>query len=283
MGMIIGRDTAVRTITLRNRDGSAAGTISISKSGSKNKNKKKLKRLQYNFKGMSAAILRAKTSGSARQAVTKTRTEAAMLRKKLKCGEYDDEELKMAIIHADQMVKIAKKRMKHLQEEERLKKGGFCEAEMEEYEEQDLEYPELTGDEEIDVEELKRLMEEMQKLQEEMAESQDFGDLEELAEVLRADMDPEDLELMKKKHRSDELREIAEADMKYLKAFFQKLERDKQAAMSGSSGSGDGNSGSGGTNCGSSGVSLELSGTAQLVPVSDAPVPAAGVSLDVTV
>lgn len=279
MGMIIGRDSAVRTITLRNRDGSAAGTISVSRSN--NKNKKKLKRLQYNFKGMSAAILRAKTSGSARQAVTKTRTAAAVLRKKLKCGEYDDEELKMAIIHADQMVKIAKKRMKHLQEEERLKKGGFCEAEMEEYEEQDLEYPELTGEEEIDVEELKRLMEEMQELQEEVMESDGFGDLEELAEVLRADMDPEDLELLKKKHRSDELREIAEADMKYLKAFFQKLERDKQAAMS-SSGGGDSNSSSGGSYTGS-GVSLELSGMAQPVPAAGAPMPAAGASLDVTV
>ena len=121
----------------------------------------------------------------------------------------------------------------------------------------------------------------MQELQEEVMESDGFGDLEELAEVLRADMDPEDLELLKKKHRSDELREIAEADMKYLKAFFQKLERDKQAAMS-SSGGGDSNSSSGGSYTGS-GVSLELSGMAQPVPAAGAPMPAAGASLDVTV
>lgn len=279
MGMIIGRDTAVRTITLRNRDGSAAGTISVSKSN-KNQNKKKLKRLSYNFKGMSAVILRAKTSGSARQAVTKTRVATAMLRKKLRCGEYDDEELKMAIIHAEQMVKIAKKRMKHLQEEERLKKGGFCEAEMEEYEDSDLEYPELTGDEEIDVEELKRLMEEMQQLQEEMTESEDFGGLEELSEVLRADMDPEDLELLKKKHRADELREIAEADMKYLKAFFNKLEKEKQAAMSSSGGNGSGDSSG---NYDGGGVSLELAGMAQPMSVSDVPAPVSGGSLDVTI
>ena len=41
-------------------------------------------------------------------------------------------------------------------------------------------------------------------------------------------MDPEDLDLLKKKHRSDEVRDILAADLKYLKAFFGRLERERQ-------------------------------------------------------
>ena len=67
---------------------------------------------------------------------------------------------------------------------------------------------------------------------------------------------------MKKKHRADELREIAEADMKYLKAFFTKLERDRREV--------------------SSGVSLNLSGVEMPVPVAaEEPVIIEGGSFDV--
>ena len=49
-----------------------------------------------------------------------------------------------------------------------------------------------------------------------------------MGDVQQVDMSPEDLDKLKKKHRSDELREIMEADMKYLKAMINKLERERQ-------------------------------------------------------
>ena len=40
-------------------------------------------------------------------------------------------------------------------------------------------------------------------------------------------MTPDQVDNLRKKHRSDEMKDIVEADMKYLKAMFNKLEREK--------------------------------------------------------
>lgn len=265
MGMIMSIGNAdVRRVILKNADGTAAGTISITKP-----NKKKLKKLQYNFKEISTQIMRTKTSGNAKQVMLKARCTTAMLRRKVKTGEYDDKELEMAINHAEQMVRIARKRMKHLQEEENVKKrGGVCQAELEEENEEF--YPEDMEEQnniEPDSEEMQELMQELmqkvQEMQDELEELENTDVLEELSSAVREEMDPADLKELKKKHRADEMREIAEADIKYLKAFFDKLEKEKQEAFSG--------------------VSLELAG--MTMPVPDVEVPAApeGTSIDVSV
>lgn len=50
-----------------------------------------------------------------------------------KGGVYDDDEVYAALLHAQAIARVAKKRMRHLEEEERAeKKGGFCEADLEE-------------------------------------------------------------------------------------------------------------------------------------------------------
>jgi hypothetical protein len=43
-------------------------------------------------------------------------------------------------------------------------------------------------------------------------------------------MTPEDLEQLKVKHRSDEARDILKADLKYLKALFDRLQSEKENA-----------------------------------------------------
>ncbi len=260
MGIAIGmRPPGPRKIMLKNPDGSVAATISFSKP-----EKKKVKRLNYNFKEISGQILRAKTCTSAKQVAVRARSKAAILRRQLKCGVYDDQELESAILHAEQMVRIAKKRMKHLEEEERSAKQkgeNICEAELEGEEEKtdagDMILPEDLG---LSGEKMKELMQELQNLLEEM-ESQDG--LEDLYGITAGtNLDPADLELMKKKHRADELREIAEADMKYLKAFFSKLERDRREVASG--------------------VSLQLSGVEMPVPLApEEPLIIEGGSFDV--
>lgn len=45
------------------------------------------------------------------------------------------------------------------------------------------------------------------------------------------EMSPEEVNNLRKKHRSDEMKDIVEADMKYLKAMFNKLEREKEAGV----------------------------------------------------
>lgn len=257
MGIMGIGNSNVERYTFKNPDGTVAGTMTICKSSGK-----KTKRLQYKFKKISTQLMAAKTSGGARLVMAKAYSEAASLRRKLRCGEYDDSEVSSALIHAEQMVRIAKKRVKHLEEEESAKKtGGICQAELEdEAENGSLADMEIQDDFEPDSKELRALMKEMERA---LAELEGENGLEELTETVREDMDPADLELLKKKHRSKELREIMEADMKYLKALFSKLEKEKQTA--------------------SSGVSLELAGTEVPVPVMEMPVVAEGGSVDESV
>lgn len=97
------RYTGVRKITIKNHDGSTAGTITIHDS-----KLKKQKKLQYKFKRISTQIIQAKTSGNARQVLTRAKGETVSLRRKVYTGDYDRTELRRAIRHAEQMERIAK-------------------------------------------------------------------------------------------------------------------------------------------------------------------------------
>ena len=97
----------------------------------------------------------------------------------------------------------------------------------------------------LDSEEIERLMEELEATLEEIDRMEQMGELEEVATGVQEDMDPEDLKLLKKKHRSKELKEIMEADMKYLKALFYQLEKERRENASGAGGSGNSASGNG--------------------------------------
>lgn len=265
-----------RVIQWKRPDGSVAASISISKP---NQAKTK-KRLHYNFKAVSAQILLSKNSNSASKAVTKARGTIAILLRKMKTGEYDDKEVELAIVHAKKMERIAKKRMKHLKQEEDIQQKGTT-SEMEEAFEEEMEKAEEEQALGFSEEELEQMLEEYERqLQESMDEmmqetmeelSEEIG-LEELTEEFAGamdSMDAEDLESLKKKHRSEEMREIMDADMKYLRAIFNKLEKEKQSLSNGS-----GNF---------SGVSLELSGFEMPVETAQMPVMAEGGSIDASV
>lgn len=259
--------TGVRKIDLKDAHGRVVGSITFGK-----RNDKKKKRLQYNFKEISSRILRTTTSGSARQVLTSAKQKVAQLRRQAKWGLCDDKELESAIRHAEAIARVAKKRMRHLQEEENAaKRGGICEAEMEERAEERARQRDGAGrvrqqddagraqEAERALRKLQKLMDEYQEMMREAMEEMDFSDdLEEISEelMLREDLDPEDLELMKRKHRASEIQDIVEADMKYLKAMFDRLERERQQAAAGNVGSDGGGSDSGVE----SGVALQLGG-----------------------
>ena len=114
----------------------------------------------------------------------------------------------------------------------------------------------LGGEEILSQEEMKKLLQEFEEIMKELEESGGL-DLEELMPISSEEMDPEDLELLKKKHRAKEMKEIMEADMKYLKAMFNKLERERQEGLDSIKSDFGANGSSGGQ---SNGVSLELGG-----------------------
>ena len=80
-----------------------------------------LKKLKYNFKDISSQIRRSKTSVNAKQVASKARREVVQLKSKLATGKYDEEELQAAIEHAKSMERAAKKKARHLEEEELVK------------------------------------------------------------------------------------------------------------------------------------------------------------------
>lgn len=285
MGIGIVTNYSNRTVyTIKNSDGTTAATFSVTKrtpkSKSNNKPKKK-KRLQYNFKQISKQILSSKTSSGARRAAAKARGVVAMLVNKLKNGEYDDQEIANAILHARKMERIARKRMKHMQEEEMAKKGGLCMGELEEQDDESEEMEEISiitedGQEKtMSREEWQALMREFEELMASLMEEygEEFSEAMELTEELTGavprEMDPEDLKNLKRKHRAKELQEITEADMKYLQALFRKLEQEKREASSGSFSPSDG-------------VSLELGGMEMPTQV-ETPVIIEGATMDVSV
>lgn len=225
------RNTGVRKITIKNHDNSSVGTITIHSSSFK-----KLKKLSYKQRRISTMITQAKTSGSAKKVLASAKTETVNLRRKLASGKYNDREVRAAIRHAERMERVAKKRMKHLQQEEAIEKhnGSACIPGLDEENTEttglDMEGFDFEG---LSAEEMKELMQEIQEELETLAQE---NALEVLEQTVCLDMAPEELEQLKKKHRADEMREIVEADMKYLRALFSQMEKERQESSDGNGG-----------------------------------------------
>lgn len=258
----------VKEYTIKNRDGSTAGTIRIKKSA-----KKKTKRLNYNFKYISDKILMSKTSDNAGRALATAQSNIGALYRKLKTGQFDEKEVELAIIHAKKLERVARKKMKHLREEENAKQRGSCQDEIDENGVSGLEDSKEDSKEEkiseISEEELRKLTNELQKLMEETMKETMEQTADELIGTVHRDMDEDDLELLKKKHRAKELQEILDADMKYLKAFFNKLQKEKEEASK--------------EHFSSEGVSLEIAGAEVPVQTAELPVAAEGGGIDLSI
>jgi len=88
-----------------------------------------LKKLKYQFKNISSKILRSKTSQAAKQAAGQARREVLRLKRQKQNSDSDSEEIDVAIAHAQAMERVAKKKAKHLEEEEMVKAaGGICQG-----------------------------------------------------------------------------------------------------------------------------------------------------------
>ena len=264
-----------------------------------------LKKLKYQFKNISSKILRSKTSQAAKQAAGQARREVLRLKRQKQSGNYDDDEIQAAIDHAKAMERVAKKKAKHLEEEELAKAAGgiwqgekVCTDEEERTSETDQNTDPETEEEvvreasdaqsDMDLEEYddpqldqfllqtSDLMSEMsdftsemmQKLSDSMRDMMDELGMDELSDTVlsvKKDIDPADLKMMKIKHRNKEMKEIVKADAEYLKAVFDRLEKMKDNPVI-PSGSGMSLS------AGSSGTSFSADAAGIGVPTVPAPV-----------
>ena len=210
MGMRGINNSNSRTISLKRTDGTVVGTARVTGPGGT----KKLKKLQYNFRDISNRVLKSKSSLGAKSVVASARAKVAALYRKRATGDYAEDETRHAIAHAESLVRVAKKKARHLEQEEKLKRHEKAERSRELLE-KDREEPsaeEIVQQSEeaarISEEELQKLMKELQELMKEMEQAQE---LQEAAEAIEeGEMDPEDLELLKKKHRASEMKELVE-------------------------------------------------------------------------
>ena len=204
----------------------------------KNKSKKK-KKLNYNYKKISRQITMNNTSTGARRVITKAREEVVSLLRKQMSGKYDETDVRHAIIHARKMERIARRKKKHLEEEEKAKATGkglvedqaaSSESGKNEQMKKLEESMENLKDDEL--ERMQELMEEYEQLMQELEETSGINDvMKEYMGASEQEMTPQEVEELRKKHRANEMKDIVEADMKYLKAMFNKMEREKQAAV----------------------------------------------------
>lgn len=221
----------------------------------------KMKKLKYHFKDMSSRILRSKTSATARQVASQARREVLRLKREKQSGNYDTDDIDAAITHAKAMERVAKKKVKHLEEEEMAKvSGGVCasdEIDREEkqkiseddnnndeyydeyddtaYDDSNTEYYNVDGMSVSLDEMMQEMSEGMKDMLSEMGLDELFGE-----STAGVDMDPQDLKELKIKHRNKEMKEIVKADSEYLKAVFNNLEKSSSNSSPISSASGTG-------------------------------------------
>lgn len=83
------------------------------------KNKTSTKRaLSYSYRRVSAAIMRAKTQIQAGNALSSAKSELASLKRKAGSGQYKDEEIQIAVNHANKMIRAARKKVANMKLEE---------------------------------------------------------------------------------------------------------------------------------------------------------------------
>ena len=168
--------------------------------------------------------MRTKTPGEASRVAARARRRVAQLMRSKKNSEYDEAEIEAALLHAEQMERVAQKRIRNLEVEEQAERGikrteieemleGEEEAQgtedvsgAESGEEASAEDETLNGMSEEDLEkamrELEQALDEMEKISE---SAEDFAEtMDEMSEALSGDMEPSDLGEMNKhrqKHR----------------------------------------------------------------------------------
>ncbi|MCH5266849.1 MAG: hypothetical protein J1E62_00785 [Lachnospiraceae bacterium] len=93
-----------------------------SREANKKSNEATKKRLHYNYRRISSSISRAKNVNQASNALTTATSNLNSLRRKMATGKYNDNEVQIAINHAKRMVRVARKKVKHIKWEMQVDK-----------------------------------------------------------------------------------------------------------------------------------------------------------------
>lgn len=181
--------------------GGMAGTLTIKRTKKptvhNNRNKKPKKKLKYNSREIANQLVRASSSKNASVVLIRAKGKLSVLNNALASGQYNENEVRIAIAHARRMVNCSRLKVRNLKEEELVK--GRDEREH-------------STDEQKKRSEVKRRVRQKERaLETKIA-------LKENQQIMKEKK--KQLELLRKRllHRSEEQGKINEADMKYLEA-----------------------------------------------------------------
>ena len=161
----------------------------------KAKAKAKKKNLNYNRREVSSQVLRANKLGTVARALATARTKVATLRRSVGTGQYDENELRSAIAHAESIVKTAKKKLGNLKEEQLKEKRVSREKQANTLKSQVKK---------------QRVRAKHQRIKRELSTKRQQTERQMRAKELR-------VKQLRRRHRGEELADVAEADLKYIK------------------------------------------------------------------
>ncbi len=245
------------TGTLNNKKNGYLNLNSVYETKSKNKS---LTKYKYNYKDVSNKIQSAKTSVSASRAVVAAKRKVVELKRKLSVKSDDSDELQFALIHAERMEMVARKKKHNLEQEElvsRTMKRDESFDQNDDVNDAALQMEDKIAEEEDKIfEERYEMLEDvmtelsetdMEKLSDDMLSElnemiSSFGEdiikeldeameLMESMEIIDPHMSEEDFEKLKRKHRDAENKAIMKADMDYIKAVIKMYTEKPQSAM----------------------------------------------------
>lgn len=159
------------------------------------KSKKPKKKLNYNPREISSQIVRAKKAQAASVVLVRAKGKVRSLQLALASGNYDMNEMRTAIAHANKMVNCARLKVRNLKEEELEKRQG------------DREHG--TKEQQKKNEVKRRVRQKEQEIQLKLA-------VEENQQRRKEKTDKIARQAKKRRHRTEELGEITKADLEYI-------------------------------------------------------------------
>ena len=160
--------------------------------------------LNYNFRKVSGAIMRAKTRMQAGNALSSAKTELSGLKRKAGSGQYKDEDIRIAISHANKMIRTARKKMSHIKLEEIRKKSDRDLFDQKEKKGEEIKKQEIHRDNPAVKAEVDQKLLQLKKKLKKLSEAEKNG------------------------HRRTENYDLLQADMEYLKKKIDQLKHGTQ-------------------------------------------------------
>ncbi len=179
-----------------------------SREAQKNKRNEGAKRkLNYSYRKVSGAIMRAKNSMQAGNALTSAKSNLSSLQKKVGSKNYDSNELTIAIAHAKKMVRTAKKKVNNIRYEERNKQNDDFIGHQTDRRKKQI----VASHKEFGLSESAKLEKEVLRIKKQLKREQNFT---------------------KNSHRRDENMELLMADLEYLRKRIDYLKNDESMSQS---------------------------------------------------